>query len=153
MQKNKLKPRRVYGRELDFLYTVELGVPSTKMIRVQPRQSIRTDRLFSRLGANTEKNTTCEYWVEHSRYPRLGKCLTVFEEINLLLTLWGTVGSRDGNPKLIKRTTTEETKGGYQLTGNVARMTMFISEMTSEDYQTRSKLFIPSPAWKPTKEI
>ena len=140
MQKNDLE-RRLHGRELDFCYTIELGVPSTKMIRVQPRQSIRTDRLFFRLGANTEKNTACEYWAEHSCYPRLGECFTAFEEIDLLLTTWGTVGSGDGNPKLIKRATTEEPKGSYQLTGSIARTTMLINERTS-DYQTRSKLFI-----------
>jgi len=48
----------------------------------------------------------------------------------------------DGNPKLIKKATTEEPKGSYQLTGSIERTIVLINERTSEDYQTRSKLFI-----------
>jgi hypothetical protein len=33
----------------------------------------------------------------------LGECFTAFKETDLQLTLGGTVGSVDGNPKLIKR--------------------------------------------------
>jgi hypothetical protein len=81
----------------------------------------------------------------------LGECVTVFEEIDLLLTLRGTVGSGDGNPTLIKKSTTEESKGSYQLTGSVVRMTMLINEKTREEYQTKS--FIPSTTLRPTEEI
>ena len=111
---------------------MELGIPSVKMICVQLRQSIRPDRFFPRLGTNSEKNTTCEYCVEHSCYPRFGERFTAFEEIDLLLTSGETVGSEDGNPKLVKRAATEEPNGSYQLTGSVARMTMLINERTSE---------------------
>ena len=38
---------------------------------------------------------------------RSGECVTVFEEIDLLLTLRGTAGSGDGNPTLIKATVEE----------------------------------------------
>ena len=142
MQENELERGPLRDREFDFLQTIELGILNTKMSCAQPRQSIRPDRLFFRLGANTEKNTTCKYWAEHSSYPRLGECFTASEETDLLLTLGGTVGSEDGNPKLIKRATTEEPKGSYQLTGGVERTTMLINEMTSKAYQTKSKLFI-----------